>query len=45
MAFIFILFFMLSRTFAEAGEITPIVRLDTQRYFSILSGVCCTISP
>jgi len=46
MAFIFILFFMLSRTFAEAGEITPIVAAWIPNIiFSILSGVLYYFTP
>jgi len=46
MAFVFILFFMLSRTFAEAGEITPFVAAWIPNVvFSILSGVLYYFTP
>jgi lipopolysaccharide export system permease protein len=46
MAFIFILFFMLSRTFAEAGEIPPIVAAWIPNViFSIISGVMYYFTP
>jgi lipopolysaccharide export system permease protein len=46
LAFIFILFFMLSRTFAEAGEIHPIVAAWIPNVtFSMISGVMYYFTP
>lgn len=46
LAFIFILFFMLSRTFAEAGEIPPIVAAWIPNIiFSFISGVMYYFTP
>jgi lipopolysaccharide export system permease protein len=46
LAFIFILFFMLSRTFAEAGEIPPIVAAWIPNViFSVISGVIYYFTP
>ena len=46
LAFIFILFFMLSRTFAEAGEITPFVAAWIPNViFSFVSGILYYFTP
>ncbi len=46
LAFIFILFFMLSRTFAEVGEIPPVVAAWIPNViFSIISGVLYYFTP
>ena len=46
LAFVFILFFMLSRTFAEAGEIPPLVAAWIPNItFSIISGVLYYFTP
>ena len=46
LAFIFILFFMLSRTFAEAGEISPLVAAWIPNLiFSVISGVLYYFTP
>lgn len=46
LAFIFILFFMLSRTFAEAGEITPFIAAWIPNVtFSVISGVLYYLTP
>ncbi len=46
LAFIFILFFMLSRTFAEAGEIPPIVAAWIPNIiFSVISAIMFVFTP
>ena len=46
LAFIFILFFMLSRTFAEAGELHPVVAAWIPNVaFSVISGVMYYFTP
>lgn len=46
LAFIFILFFMLSRTFAEAGEIAPVVAAWIPNViFTIISGILYYVTP